>query len=136
MQIHHYHQETGEYVGSSEADRDPLEPVRFLIPASATTDAPPAPGAGQFAAREGGAWVIKTRPAPAPEPTPPSAAQIRAGQIRARLAAIDAESIRAMRASVTARNGNKPVPQADAGKLDTLETEAAALRAELAGLPA
>lgn len=60
----------------------------------------------------------------------------RADVIRARLAVIDAESIRAMRATVSATAKGKPAPAFDANKLEALETEAAALRAELAGLGA
>lgn len=60
----------------------------------------------------------------------------RAEVIRARLAAIDAESIRALRATVSATAKGKPAPAFDANKLEALETEAAALRAELAGLGA
>lgn len=58
----------------------------------------------------------------------------RADEIQSRLATIDRESIRAIRSSSAARNGGRPVPQADANKLEALETEAAALRAELAAL--
>ena len=55
----------------------------------------------------------------------------RAEVIRARLAVIDAESIRALRAVARGR-----AVKADTDKLDALDTEAAALRAELAGLGA
>lgn len=58
----------------------------------------------------------------------------RADVIRARLASIDAESVRALRATVAATAKGKPAPAFDANKLETLETEAAALRAELATL--
>lgn len=60
----------------------------------------------------------------------------RRGEIVTRLAAIDAESIRAMRATVSATAKGKPAPAFDANKLEALETEAAALRAELATLGA
>lgn len=60
----------------------------------------------------------------------------RADVIRARLAVIDTESIRALRATVSATAKGKPAPAFDANKLEALETEAAALRAELAGLGA
>lgn len=58
----------------------------------------------------------------------------RPAQIAARLAAIDADSVRALRATVAATAKGKPVPAFDSDKLAALETEADALRAELAGL--
>ena len=47
--IHHYHQASGEYTGSTQAQMSPLEPDVPLIPAHATTQAPPAAGAHQAA---------------------------------------------------------------------------------------
>lgn len=132
--IYHYHPDTGALMGEGMADADPLEPGRFLIPANATTDAPPAPGAGQFVAWNGAAWEL--RAVPPPEPEPPPYVPSRADVIRGRLAQIDTESIRALRATVAASAHGRQVPQLDANKLDTLETEAAALRAEQSGLPA
>lgn len=41
MNVHHYHPETGEYLGVSAADPDPLDEGRWLIPAHATTIEPP-----------------------------------------------------------------------------------------------
>ncbi|KUZ83265.1 tail fiber assembly protein [Burkholderia ubonensis] len=41
MLIHHYSQSTGEYLSSSQADADPRNDQRWLIPAWATLDAPP-----------------------------------------------------------------------------------------------
>lgn len=131
--IYHHHPDTGAMMGEGMADVDPLEPGRFLIPASATTDAPPTPGAGQFAAWNGNAWELRAMPPPAPEPAPyvPSRADV----IRGRLAQIDRESIRPARAVAAALAASQTVPAFDAAKLAALETEAAALRAELAALP-
>ncbi len=70
MKIHHYHEQTGEWLGDGMADPDPLEPGNWLIPAHATTDEPPTPGAGQFAAWNGSAWELRDIPPPAPEPLP------------------------------------------------------------------
>ncbi len=41
MKIYHYHPEYKIYLGSSDADESPLEPVVFLIPAHATELEPP-----------------------------------------------------------------------------------------------
>jgi hypothetical protein len=59
----------------------------------------------------------------------PSPAQTRAGVIRARLAAIDMDSIRALRAKSAGKGKS-----ADDTKLDALDAEADTLRAELAAL--
>jgi hypothetical protein len=58
----------------------------------------------------------------------------RAQTIAARLAEIDALSVRALRATVAAQGKGRPVPAYDLDKLDALEVEAAALRLELASL--
>ena len=62
--------------------------------------------------------------------------QIRRAEIASRLAQIDAESIRALRAASITRNKGQAAPAFDANKLETLESEAAALRAEMAALGA
>lgn len=134
MKIHHYHPETLEYLGEGAAEADPLEPGRWLIPAHATTDAPPPEQAGKTRHFVAAAWEYRDIPPPPPEPPAPTAAQIRAGEIRARLAQIDQDSIRPARAVAAALAAGQPAPAFDAGKLANLETEAAALRAELATL--
>ena len=47
--IYHYHQASGEYTGSTQAQMSPLEPDVPLIPAHATQSAPPQAGAHQAA---------------------------------------------------------------------------------------
>lgn len=61
MELYHYDPETGEYRGSREARLDPLESrkagePRYLIPANATTEAPPLPRAGFVPCWRDGAW--------------------------------------------------------------------------------
>jgi hypothetical protein len=58
MQLYHYHPETREYLGESEARPDPLVPGGWLIPAHATTQAPPAAPQGLAAAWSGAAWTL------------------------------------------------------------------------------
>ena len=67
-------------------------------------------------------------------PKPPTAAAIRKAQVKGRLAQIDSESARPSREIAAALAAAKPAPAFAKNKLDTLEAEAAALRAELAGL--
>ena len=74
----------------------------------------------------GGAWEIV---AAAPDTTQ------RRAEILARLAEIDAESIRPAREVSAALTSGQPAPAFSVSKLSALESEADALRAELRGLP-
>lgn len=58
MIVYDYIPETGEYKGTSEAQESPLEPGVYLIPAHATTIAPPEADAGHVAVFAGGAWTL------------------------------------------------------------------------------
>lgn len=70
MDVHHY-DSAGFYIGSGPADPSPLEPGKFLIPARATTAAPPENiQPGEAARWNGAAWRIVAAP-PAPEPENP-----------------------------------------------------------------
>ena len=129
----------GYFVGPVLAEESPLEPGVFLIPGGAVDKAPPATlEQGKRYRPWGTGWRGEDVPTPAaePEPTTPTPQQIRRGEIVGRLAVIDTESIRALRATVSATAKGKPAPAFDANKLEALETEAAALRAELATLGA
>lgn len=131
--------ENGHLVGPVLADPDPMEAGRFLIPGGCIEAAPPAVPEGKRARWTGAAWTlddIPQPPAPPAPPAPPSAAEIRAGEIRGRLYQIDADSVRAMRVALIEQAGGRPIPQFERTKLDTLETEAADLRAELAAMGA
>lgn len=56
--LYHYHPETGELIGQSAADRSPLEPDIWLIPAHATDQPPPKPKARQVAVFRDGRWQL------------------------------------------------------------------------------
>lgn len=58
MLVYQSNPETGEYVGSREARRDPLEPDRYLIPRGAVTEAPPEVKENQAAVLGDNAWQI------------------------------------------------------------------------------
>ncbi len=62
MKVYHYHPETKEYAGFSDAKLDPLESTNqnkdvYLIPANATTDPPPELKDGYARCFYGGVWV-------------------------------------------------------------------------------
>ena len=59
MKIYHYDPATGELLGSSEAEPNPMEPGKHLVPAYATDQQPPAVAALQVAVFEAGIWVLK-----------------------------------------------------------------------------
>lgn len=75
MQIYHYHPDTGEFLGVGLADQSPLEPGVYLIPAHATTTAPPTAMSGKVRVWRG-EWVFEDVLAGEPthdpeyEPTP------------------------------------------------------------------
>lgn len=58
LTIFNYHPETGEFISSSLADKSPLEPDEWLIPAHATEIEPPQTVANQVAVFDGNAWRI------------------------------------------------------------------------------
>jgi len=63
MNLYHYHPDTFEYIGISEARIDPLETAKteqtvYLIPAYATMDQPPVAGSNQKARRIGNTWKL------------------------------------------------------------------------------
>lgn len=129
----------GYFVGETIAHESPLEPGKFLIPGGAIDREPPQaiePGKRYRPAAKG--WEaedIPETPATKPEPTQqPTPQELKRGDIIRRLAQIDLESIRPARAVAVALAEGQPVNAFDAAKLDNLETEAAALRAELASL--
>jgi hypothetical protein len=74
MKIYNYHADSGQLIGESIADADPLHEGQWLIPAHATTIEPPQTTDKQFAAFDDVNWVVfdipeAVEPEPAPEPT-------------------------------------------------------------------
>jgi hypothetical protein len=61
MKVYHYDL-NGLYQGESDANPSPLEPGKWLVPAYATLDKPPTPGAGQIAKFQNGAWSLVEDP--------------------------------------------------------------------------
>jgi len=73
MNIYHYIADTGIFYSEGIADESPLEPGVFLIPAHATTVAPPAVTEPEIAVFRDGEWSVEVLPpTPEPEPVPES----------------------------------------------------------------
>ena len=66
MNIYNYDPETNQYNFSSVADESPLEPGEYLIPAYATTIAPPTAGENEAPFWTGSAWEIRSTLEPEP----------------------------------------------------------------------
>ncbi len=81
----------GVYIGESEAFQNPLEEDEFLIPANATTIAPPTVGADEYTVFNGKGWDIVKLPANEnqPEPTADELALLIRAQRDTRLAETD-----------------------------------------------
>lgn len=60
MLVYNYHPETKIYWGSEEAFPDPLSEGNYLVPADATTIAPPVLRDGECAVFAGDSWVVQT----------------------------------------------------------------------------
>lgn len=58
MKIYNAHPVTGEFMGESLADADPLDEGNWLIPANAYLDVPPLPGENKAVIRRGDGWDI------------------------------------------------------------------------------
>lgn len=70
MNIYHYTPGTNVFHSIGVADESPLEPGVYLVPANATTVAPPELGESEIAVFNNGAWQIEILPPPPPEPEP------------------------------------------------------------------
>jgi hypothetical protein len=115
--------QTGAYLGETIAHESPLEPGVYLIPGGCVETAPPETKEGQVTVWDG-VWTLVDLPEPE-KPKEPTAEELAAQKVAARKAEIlglldeiDRKSIRPMRAGETQR-------------LAKLESQAAALRAEL-----
>jgi hypothetical protein len=58
MDIWHYDHGDGRLLGQGRADPDPMVPGNWLVPAWATTIAPPPIGVGKCAHFDGAAWRV------------------------------------------------------------------------------
>jgi hypothetical protein len=70
----------GVFVGTVDLDRDPLEQGKWLLPAGAFKDAPPAVADRQFARHDGAGWIVEDLPPEPAPPSPPTQAELDAAQ--------------------------------------------------------
>lgn len=70
LPIYHFDQTTGHFLGTGIADKNPLDRDNPLIPAGATTIAPPEKRAGFLRIFSGGVWGYVSETAPDADPTP------------------------------------------------------------------
>jgi hypothetical protein len=134
MKIYNYHPETLNFVGESMPDKNPLEPGKYLIPAHATTTAPPEPQTGKVIKFIAGNWEFHDIPAPPAAAKPPTPGELRKMEINAQIATIDAKTTRAARAVVLAIAKGTAPAAADVDMLNKHEMQAQALRNELKGM--
>ena len=137
MKIYNYNQSTGVLLNEGVADASPLERDVFLIPANATTIAPPdCPDGHRRAFREGG-WIIEPIPAPPQEPEP--AVPDANAETRMKIAALEAEfTVRlqldlALRPNVPILRPNSAVkvPKKPIDFITDIDSQIEALRATL-----
>jgi hypothetical protein len=81
----------GVFVGTTTADKDPLDSTNWLIPAGCVKTAPPTITDKQFAKWDGSGWSVENIPVvePDPEPKPLSEAETVRAKRDALLAASD-----------------------------------------------
>ena len=81
----------GVFVGTTTADKDPLDSTNWLIPAGCVKTAPPTITDKQFAKWDGSGWSVENIPVvePDPEPKPLSEAEKVRLERDARLTATD-----------------------------------------------
>ena len=66
MNIYHYIADSGIFYAEGVADESPLETGVFLVPAHATTIAPPEVTNPEVAVFKNGAWSVEVLPEPEP----------------------------------------------------------------------
>ncbi|WP_151446727.1 hypothetical protein [Lacisediminimonas profundi] len=138
MKIYTFDARTLAYTGDAIAQPLPENPDMLAMPECSTT-VPPAEdreGFSQHFDAVSSVWFYR-QAWRAPEPTPQSQQEIdamRAEEVRARLLAIDAASVRPARAVALALAAGEAVDDLDREQLLDLEEEAAALRFELHSL--
>ena len=134
MLVYNYHPVTKEFTEFSEADEDPLDKGKWLIPASATVIPPPEQVNGKVRVFTGLLWQyddlsshIDTQQDSGMIALSPN--QIRANEIIELLNLLDLQSVRPLRAII----GNVATDQ-DFDKLNKIESQSASLRSELASI--
>jgi hypothetical protein len=139
MKIYNY-DTNGIYTCDSLADESPLEAGIFLMPANSTEVAPPEVTEGNQAIFIAGKWMVQAIPAP-DQPVEPVLTEEELNEqakanIQATLNKIDEQKIRPSSEIAAALASGQQAQSYSVNKLQTLEAQAATLRAQLAALPA
>lgn len=89
MDIYNYDGATGAYLGKGQADVDPLNQEEWILPAFATTVAPPADSSGNVRVFRDGAWgyVLEQQPDLPPQTEPVAPVSVSARQFKLQLLA-------------------------------------------------
>ena len=115
MHLYHYDRDNGIYLGTRPAREDPMQPGTYLVPAHATTIAPPATVKGKVAAFDGAAWTVIDEPPPedltAPSDTDGPLDPIIADLIEA-VTATGADEVAAKQRLTAVKTARKPKPKA------------------------
>jgi hypothetical protein len=118
--LYYFDPATKYYMGSGQADTD--SSGNQVIPANATTVAPPERTENQYAVWDGDAWTVEDKPIP-PPPVAIDETEIHNANIKAQIAALEMTQLRTMREIAL---GDK-----DLTRLQAIEDQIVELRAQL-----
>jgi hypothetical protein len=118
--IYYFDPSTKRYMGSGQADTD--SNGNPIIPANATTVAPPELTENQYAVWDGDAWAVEDKPIPPPAPVIDET-ELNNANIKAQIIALEMTQLRTMREIA--------LGDTDLTRLQAIEAQIVELRAQL-----